>query len=374
MAQAGMYVACNKMKYKPYNYLFTRIRNNDDIYAGLSSFEVEMKEFKVILDYANSSSLILGDELCSGTETLDATALMASGLNQLSARSASFIFATHLHFLTELECVNNLANLKYYHLAVKQDTDNMDRLIYERKLKPGNGPQSYGILVCKSMKLDNEFVKMAELIRNQIEAGEVLKFNNRLSSYNINIESKKVSKYNNDKLFHNCEICGLKGEDIHHINMQCSSDNKGIIESDNGKFHKNEKWNLVCLCKSCHNNVHKSEPKLKINGYKETSDGYKLEFVYLDTNIKTDYINGDNIILDNDNVNGDNIILDTDKNNITNNINDNAKEDDDDNLRLNDILRLFNDGKSIRSIQYFIRDKYGYKLKLKEIETIISNT
>jgi DNA mismatch repair protein MutS len=250
----------------------------------------------------------------------------------------------------------------------------MDRLIYERKLKPGNGPQSYGILVCKSMKLDNEFVKMAELIRNQIEAGEVLKFNNRLSSYNINIESKKVSKYNNDKLFHNCEICGLKGEDIHHINMQCSSDNKGIIESDNGKFHKNEKWNLVCLCKSCHNNVHKSEPKLKINGYKETSDGYKLEFVYLDTNIKTDYINGDNIILDNDNVNGDNIILDTDKNNITNNINDNAKEDDDDNLRLNDILRLFNDGKSIRSIQYFIRDKYGYKLKLKEIETIISNT
>ena len=51
--------------------MFTRIRNNDDIYAGLSSFEVEMKEFNVILKYANENSIILGDELCSGTETLE---------------------------------------------------------------------------------------------------------------------------------------------------------------------------------------------------------------------------------------------------------------------------------------------------------------
>ena len=39
-----------------------------------------MKEFKVILKYANEDSIILGDELCSGTETQDATALVASGV------------------------------------------------------------------------------------------------------------------------------------------------------------------------------------------------------------------------------------------------------------------------------------------------------
>ena len=69
MAQAGMFVASSNFIYKPYKYLFTRIRNNDNLYAGLSSFEVEMKEFKVILKYANEESIILGDELCSGTET-----------------------------------------------------------------------------------------------------------------------------------------------------------------------------------------------------------------------------------------------------------------------------------------------------------------
>ena len=93
MAQAGMWVPCTSFDFYPYKYLFTRIRNNDDIYAGLSSFEVEMKEFNVILKYSDENSIILGDELCSGTETLDATAIVASGLYKLHERKTSFIFA-----------------------------------------------------------------------------------------------------------------------------------------------------------------------------------------------------------------------------------------------------------------------------------------
>jgi len=99
MAQAGMFVACDEMIYHPYQYLFTRIKNNDNLYAGLSSFEVEMKEFKVILKYANQNSIILGDELCSGTETQDATALVASGVMQLSKRQSSFHFRYTFTFL-----------------------------------------------------------------------------------------------------------------------------------------------------------------------------------------------------------------------------------------------------------------------------------
>ena len=375
MAQAGMFVACNNMLFNPYKYLFTRIRNNDDIYAGLSSFEVEMKEFKVILDYANSESLILGDELCSGTETLDATALMASGLNQLSSRKASYIFATHLHFLTEVECVNNLDNLKYYHLAVKQDIEKPGKLVYERKLKSGNGPQSYGILVCKSMKLDNEFVRMAEIVRAQIERGEVLKFDNRLT--NTDITNKKPSKYNTEKLFQNCEVCGDKGEDIHHINMQCTANNKGIISTDMGKFHKNEKWNLVCLCKKCHQSVHSSCPSIKINGYIETSVGRELNYEILEiiscnTNTKQEC----NKVLNN--------TFNNKKDLSSNDFNNTGDNEDNKDLSANDfnindnkinkvIKQLFNEGKTIRSIQYQIRENYNEKLKIKEIQDIITN-
>ena len=111
MAQAGFFVSATEFTYYPYKYLFTRIKSNDNLHAGLSSFEVEMKEFKVILQFANHESIILGDELCSGTETQDATALVASGVGQLSQRNSSFLFATHLHFLAQMPYIKSLTNV-----------------------------------------------------------------------------------------------------------------------------------------------------------------------------------------------------------------------------------------------------------------------
>ena len=49
--------------------MYSRILGNDDIFRGLSTFVVEMSELRVILKSADKNSLMLGDELCSGTET-----------------------------------------------------------------------------------------------------------------------------------------------------------------------------------------------------------------------------------------------------------------------------------------------------------------
>ena len=267
MAQAGMFVACDEMVYHPYQYLFTRIKNNDNLYAGLSSFEVEMKEFKVILKYANKNSIILGDELCSGTETQDATALVASGVMQLSKRQSSFIFATHLHFLADMPYIKKLENVKLYHMLVERDPKNPSKLIYTRKLQPGNGPKSYGILVCESMALDEDFVALAKEIRetmNKDKTFDQLDF--------------KTSKYNSEKIVAFCETCDdgkTEAEDVHHINEQCTADSRGMI----GNFHMNKKWNLVALCKKCHNDVHaKPMPKIVIDGYVQTDSGIKLKY------------------------------------------------------------------------------------------------
>ena len=59
MAQAGLYVPCDSMIYSPYEYLFTRIIGNDNIFKGLSTFGVEMSELRVILNKCNKNSLIL---------------------------------------------------------------------------------------------------------------------------------------------------------------------------------------------------------------------------------------------------------------------------------------------------------------------------
>ena len=61
MAQAGLYVACTKLEYSPYQTIFTRILGNDNIFKGLSTFEVEMSELSTILKLSDENSLILGD-------------------------------------------------------------------------------------------------------------------------------------------------------------------------------------------------------------------------------------------------------------------------------------------------------------------------
>jgi DNA mismatch repair ATPase MutS len=95
--QAGSYVPALKLRFRPFRSIYTRILNHDNLFAGLSSFAVEMSELRDILRQANEYSLVLGDEMCSGTESLSAMSLVAAGIEWLSAKRAKLIFATHLH-------------------------------------------------------------------------------------------------------------------------------------------------------------------------------------------------------------------------------------------------------------------------------------
>ena len=139
MAQAGLYVAASNFLYKPFHYMFTRISDNDNILKGQSSFAVEMSELRSILKRSNKNSIVLGDELCSGTESVSAQSIFASSVVRLSERNVNFVFATHLHELYKLDLITQLENVKSFHLKVIFDEETK-KLIYDRKLEEGNGP------------------------------------------------------------------------------------------------------------------------------------------------------------------------------------------------------------------------------------------
>jgi len=262
LAQAGFFVACKELRFSPFEYLFTRIWNNDNIFKGQSTFEVEISELKSIIKHASSKSLVLGDELCSGTETVSASAIVTAGIKKLSKSKAKFIFATHLHFLADNQHLIELDNVKNYHLSVVFDQVK-EKLIYDRKLKEGSGPSTYGLEVCKAMGLDEDFLEEAFKIRTEITNEIMGSFlNNKPSKYNTNVRIDK------------CQVCQGPGDDVHHIQFQCTADNNGKI----GSIHKNRESNLVVLCKKCHNSVHHPRGKLKINGYVETSEGIVLDY------------------------------------------------------------------------------------------------
>ena len=72
----------------------------------------------------------------------------------------------------------------------------------------------------------------------------------------------------------NSEICNdRKAVDVHHIKYQCTADENNLID---GKFHKNEEYNLTSLCKECHQDVHKD--LIKIDGYKISNEGRVLVY------------------------------------------------------------------------------------------------
>ena len=59
--------------------------------------------------------------------------------------------ATHLHELTDIECVKSLKNVNVYHLEVSYN--DKYGVVYNRILKEGQGSRQYGLEVCKSLDL-----------------------------------------------------------------------------------------------------------------------------------------------------------------------------------------------------------------------------
>ena len=262
LAQSGMFVPCSKFIYKPYTAIYSRILGNDNIFKGLSTFAVEMSELRVILRMADENSLILGDELCSGTENESALSIFVAGLTHLHDIHSSFIFATHFHEIVDYDEIKNMNKLCLKHLTVFYDREN-DCLIYDRKLKDGSGDKMYGLEVCSSLHMPEDFLEMAYSLRTKY-------FSDTKGQL-----SRKTSVYNSQKIIGMCEICNIQiGEEIHHLIPQKMATEKGFIVSS---VHKNHKANLISICEKCHIEIHTK--KKRTYNKKKTTKGYKLVFI-----------------------------------------------------------------------------------------------
>ena len=193
MSQSGMFVPASKFIYYPYSSLFTRILGNDNIFKGLSTFAAEMSELRTIIQEADNHSLIIGDELCSGTESTSALSIFVASLEHLHNISSTFLFATHFHEILEYQEVKELNKMSICHMAVVYDKQK-DILIYDRKLKPGPGNAMYGLEVCKSLNLPDNFIDRAYSLREKY-------------SKTKSVLESKTTRYNNKKLRGICEIC-----------------------------------------------------------------------------------------------------------------------------------------------------------------------
>ena len=180
-----------------------------------------------------------------------AISIFVAGLKKLHDAKCSFIFATHMHEINKYEEIEEMNRLSMKHLEVTYNKQK-DILVYDRKLKDGPGFSMYGLEVCKSLKLPEDFLNAAFNIRMKYhpEEGSML--------------SLKSSHFNSQKVMNLCEICNKNvGKEVHHLQHQNEANQNGIINKDGKVFHKNNVANLITLCEDCHNEIHKKNVQHK---------------------------------------------------------------------------------------------------------------
>jgi len=252
LAQAGSFVPADSMRIRPYDAAFSRIWSHDNLWAGLSSFAVEISELRDILVQSTGRSLVLGDEVCSGTESMSATALVASSLEHLDAKGCHFMFATHLHDLMKVPGFLPRPGIAVWHLRVQRTVEG--KLIYDRTLQPGSGSCTYGLEVARAMGIPFSLLERAHEVRRAL-GGEAAVTDAPKSVWNTDIQRRV------------CELCGqsvVKELEVHHI----------VPRAEGGS---NQLRNLVVLCERCHDKHHAGN--LEVGELRLTSEGLERSTV-----------------------------------------------------------------------------------------------
>ena len=135
--------------------VFADIGDEQSLEASLSTFSAHLKHLKEIVDHATPDSLVLVDELGSGTDPLEGAALGGAILESLTRRGTTTIATTHLGALKELASeVPGVVNASLQFDA--------ERLAPTYRLIKGIPGRSYGLAIARRLAMSPEVLARAE--------------------------------------------------------------------------------------------------------------------------------------------------------------------------------------------------------------------
>lgn len=166
----------------PYFSIFTSIGDLQSIEQNLSTFSSQVLRLKKILDYSNSKSLVLIDEIGSGTDPQEGSALAASILESLVNLNCFFVATTHNSFL------------KTYALS-KTEIENDSMEFDDKMLKPtynflqGIPGNSYALELAHILGLPTYLIERARSFLGSTQS----KIEDSIKDlYRLKIQSEKV--------------------------------------------------------------------------------------------------------------------------------------------------------------------------------------
>jgi DNA mismatch repair protein MutS2 len=135
--------------------LYADIGDRQSIQESLSTFSAHVAALKEVLEGADGASLVLLDELGTGTDPAEGAALAGSVLCALAARGCTVLATTHLGSLKELaERERGIVNA-----SLQFDAATLTPTFRFTKGIPG---RSYGLAIARRLGLDPEVLAAAE--------------------------------------------------------------------------------------------------------------------------------------------------------------------------------------------------------------------
>ena len=138
-----------------FDNIYADVGDEQSILASLSTFSAHLRNLAEVLSSATERSLVLIDELGSGTDPIEGAALGGAILEALTARGTLSIATTHLGALKELATqVDGVVNASLQFDPVA--------LAPTYRLTKGIPGRSYGISIARRLKLPDDVLKRAE--------------------------------------------------------------------------------------------------------------------------------------------------------------------------------------------------------------------
>ena len=176
LTQYGFYVGAKEATIGLSNYIQILVGDSQSVERGLSTFGSEMEELKYMLENSVERTLLLIDEIASGTNPIEGLALTRSLVDYLIKKPYIALLTTHFETVTETEGVINLqvrglADADFTHLnseiqyAKASERINiiskyMDYRLY-RVQKQGEVPKD-ALNIAKMLGLSSEIIEGAK--------------------------------------------------------------------------------------------------------------------------------------------------------------------------------------------------------------------
>lgn len=204
MAMCGMMVPCSSDSVlSVFNEILVDIGDEQSIAQSLSTFSAHMKKMNEILEATTFESLILLDELGSGTDPKEGSSLAISMINYMKSRGATIIVTTHYSDLkTYAYNTDNVLNA-----SVEFNTNT---LMPTYRLLVGVPGKSNAIEIAKRLGIPEEIINSSKSYMDDISNSENSELMNNLEEEITKLRqqeeelSHKIEMY--DELNHKLSI------------------------------------------------------------------------------------------------------------------------------------------------------------------------